>query len=125
MMDGSDDENGQVQVQMLVDATSITGPLAENAELLSFRSRRVRSVSPMTYEVKGTLTENGTRHAVTAIVQAPDTHTPFFMITFTLRRAELPGVWGAIDEQLARPDGNENGTVRARAWLRSPDVAAA
>jgi hypothetical protein len=125
LMDGSDDENGQVQVQMLVDATSISGASESSTELLSFRSRKVKTVSPWTYEVRGTLTENATRHAVTAIVQAPDAHTPFFMITFTLRRADLPGVWHTIDQQLQNAVGNDTGTVRASAWLRSPDIAAA
>ncbi len=71
------------------------------------------------------LTAENARHAVTAIVQAPDAHTPFFMITFTLHRAELKGVWELIDDQLKLATGNDTGTVRARAWLRSPEIAAA
>ncbi|MDZ4695178.1 MAG: hypothetical protein SGI86_08500 [Deltaproteobacteria bacterium] len=125
LMDGSDDENGNVQVQMLVDTTSITSPADTGSRLLSFRSRKVKSVSPWTYEVKGMLTAENARHAVTAIVQAPDAHTPFFMITFTLHRAELKGVWELIDDQLKLATGNDTGTVRARAWLRSPEIAAA
>ncbi len=125
LMDGSDDENGNVQVQMLVDTTSITSPADTGGRLLSFHARKVKSVSRWTYEVKGTLTTEEEQHAVTAIVHAPDAHTPFFMITFTLHRAELADVWAIIDDQLKLAPGNDTGTVRARAWLRSPEIAAA
>lgn len=124
LMDGVQDAAGDAHVQLLVDATSAPLPSGPDAPLFSFHSRRVRALAPMLFAVEGTFRAEGGEHLVSATVQAPDPFTPFFLITFALPRAELPGVWATFDRSVGH-GGDPEGNVRARAWLRPPAIAAA
>lgn len=131
-------------VQLLVDVTSSrqSADQSTDEDALTLTARNVRKIAPLTYRLRGTLTADGVSQDVEAMLQTPQSHTPFCLLTLTLPSDEFAGLWSRVDAHTPRntngaarrtDDGapvaadepNADNEMRARAWLRPPTIAAA
>lgn len=122
----SPDSEGSVQ--LLVDVTSLTGsPGARRSglETMSFVSHDVTATGPLTYSASGTLTAGRAHRDLKVILQTPGVHTPFCLLTFSLPAREYGALWRAFEARFTPEEDGTSREVRARAWLRVPEVAAA
>ena len=120
----SEEQEGASAVQVLFDVTSNRSVRARS-DLLFFKAKSVQAIGPQSYRLKGTLTADGVKREVEAVLQSPPGHTPFFMILFRLDREAFPALWDAFGDRAARLDASGQQELRPRAWLREPDLAAA
>lgn len=113
--------------QILVDVTSTARDQgrARPADLLTFRARSVEQTGPQVYQAKGTLNARGATGPATAVLQSPEGHTPFLLVTLSFDRERFGELWQGLEDRVLA--GNEGGKseVRPRAWLRAPELAAA
>jgi hypothetical protein len=116
--------DGQRAVQILVDVTGTADRRGTGKrDLFSFSSRDVLAVSPGSYEATGTLTTGASRRTEKAVFATPAIHTPFFALTLKVDKNDLPRLWRSLQHRAsAHPTGEP---MRARAWLRPPELAAA
>lgn len=120
--------DGDGSVQLLVDVTSLKnapGTAALGTDVLSFTAHDVKAVGPLTYAVNGKLTAGRAHKDLQIILQTPGLHTPFCLLTFSLPAREFAPLWRAFEARFAPADEGGTREVRARAWLRVPEVATA
>ncbi len=120
-----DAHNGKVQI--LFDATATATQLAPLGEkdLFSFTAKTVERTGDNTYAAKGTLRADGIARSQDATIQIPTGHSPFFFLTLTMDRRRFAGLWVDLQVRAGQtPEGEELG-MRPRAWIRTPDLAAA
>lgn len=124
LMEARDDGN---TVQLLVDVTSLPARAGASSAppLLTFRSRRVKPVDRFTHEARGKLSWAEGSRDIGVVIQTPNEHTPFALLTMQLPPGACPDLWEAFEARAARPRQDDGSEVRARAWLRQPRVAAA
>jgi hypothetical protein len=119
--------------QVLFDVTSNRAAPASRRRaakpLFEFKAKSVRAQGPQTYAMEGTMkvtTPEGTEGGqVSAVLESPQGHTPFFAITFTLDKAKFAGLWTAFEERAAAAIAAGQDELRPWAWLREPVLAAA
>jgi hypothetical protein len=127
LIHGKDDEG---VAQVLFDVTSNRAPESRRARpLLAFRAKSVKSSGKQTYAMTGTLkaaTPEGTESGeVSAVLESPQGHTPFFAVTFTLDKKKFDGLWSAFEDRAASALAAGQDELRPWAWLREPVLAAA
>jgi hypothetical protein len=120
----SEEQQGVGAAQVLFDVTSNRSIQAKD-DLFAFKAMSVEAIGPQSYRLKGTLTAEGVKGDVEAILQNPPGHTPFFVILFRLDREAFPGLWGTLEDKAARVEASGQQELRPRAWLREPELAAA
>jgi hypothetical protein len=119
--------------QVLFDVTSNRAAPKSSARsarpLFQFRSKSVKAQGPQTYALTGAMkvtTPEGTESGdISAVLESPQGHTPFFAITFTVDKAKFPGLWSAFEERAAVAIASGQDELRPWAWLREPVLAAA
>jgi hypothetical protein len=119
--------------QVLVDVTSNrTAPKRTSRTgrpLFEFRAKSVKAAGRQTYRMTGAMkvtTAEGTESGeVSAVLESPQGHTPFFAITFTIDKAKFAGLWSAFEERAAHAIASGQDELRPWAWLREPVLAAA
>jgi hypothetical protein len=117
-------DGGQATAQILFDVTSNrSAPLARGEhDLFTFKASEVEALAPHTYRVKGQLRADGHARTVDAVLQTPEGHTPFCVMTFPIDRERFPSLWAALEERVSRTG---EGELRPLAWLRAPELASA
>lgn len=118
----TDAQGGSVQV--LVDVTSMAKD-DRKSDAFTFESRDVRRVAPMTYSARGTLRAGRVERAIEVVLQTPASHTPFMMVTLGLPKNEFQTLWRQLYRKVPKPTKQDETELRATAWLREPEVAAA
>jgi hypothetical protein len=124
------DEEGLAQV--LFDVTSNRAApkrTRSSRPLFHFKAKSVKAAGPQTYRLQGTMkvaTPEGTESGdVTAVLESPRGHTPFFAITFTIDRTKFAGLWTSFEDRAAHAIASGQDELRPWAWLREPVLAAA
>lgn len=120
--------DGDGSVQLLVDVTSLgnsPGAATLGSDVLAFAAHDVQQLGPLTYAVTGRITAGRASKDVQIILQTPGMHTPFCLLTFSLPGREFASLWRALEARFTPTDDNGTREVRARAWLRVPDIATA
>jgi hypothetical protein len=109
--------------QLFFDVTGMADR-AEDGELFSFESEKVKRLGDLAFVATGTLQQGDVKRTVDAVVQTPMAHTPFFAVTFPLDPTSFPEIWTDLSALVtARTDGNAQ--MSPRAWLRTPTLATA
>jgi hypothetical protein len=120
----SEEQQGAGAVQVLFDVTSNRSVRAKS-DLLAFKAKSVEAIGPQAYRLQGTLSADGAKGEVEAVLQNPPGHTPFFMILFRLDREAFPELWSIFEDKAANIEASGQQELRPRAWLREPELAAA